>query len=445
MSSSSGFLVDAFEGVNDHFTSIEEKGSHGHNRLWRAKRFGRWYMLKGLGEREMEQAAYHEMLVKEFDILSRLQHPGVVQAMSLERVDPLGECIVMEWIEGVTLSEWLEGEPSRDERRQVAHQLMDALAHIHNNGVAHRDIKPSNIMVTTTGMAVKIIDFGLADTDQHAVLKQPAGTVSYMAPEQASASAPDTRNDIYSLGLVLKQMDLGGIYRRPIARCLQPIDDRYQSVEELQADLRRRASRRRMAAIAAAALALVAVVTGAVAITNRLNRSTDHATSERVDSLHNQLVRTTTVIDQSLRAQDSLVKRLAALNDSLAMLNSANAEMRGEQEQRLARQRLIDQAIAEGIRRINATNAATHLSQHVDTVSKLDCLWMDWHHLSTCGRQYALPPYMQEIHNRFSSKELSEIEYALTEHCTRYETSIQERLVKKGIWINRKDRLFPQY
>ena len=443
MSSSSGILVDAFEGVNDRFTSIEDKGTHGHNRLWRAKRYCRWFMLKGLGEAELGQMAYHEMLVKEFDIMSRLQHPGVVQAVNMEDVDGLGMCIVMEWVDGVTLKEWLQGDTTRDERRQVANQLMDALAHIHQQGVVHRDIKPSNIMITNTGMAVKIIDFGLADTDQHAVLKQPAGTVSYMAPEQVSASAPDTRNDIYSLGLVLKQMDLGCDYKASIARCLKPIEDRYQSVEELQVDLHRRASRRRMATIIAAALGLVAVITAAVAITSRLDRSTVNATSERVDSLHNQLERTTTVIDHSLRAQDSLVKRLAALNDSLAMLNNANAEMRGEQQERQARQRLIDQAIAEGIRRIDAINAATHLKNHLDTLSQGKYLWVDWNYLCRQGRERALPQFIIEIRDRFSSKELSEIEYALSEHCTQYETRLQEIIVKKNGWIYRENRKVP--
>ena len=121
--------------------------------------------------------------------MSRLQHPGVVEAKSLEDVPGLGRCIVMEWVNGATLKEWLSaGSHSRDERRQVAHQLMDALSHIHSQGVVHRDIKPSNIMVTNTGQSVKVIDFGLADTDAHTTLKQPAGTVSYMAPEQATAS-----------------------------------------------------------------------------------------------------------------------------------------------------------------------------------------------------------------------------------------------------------------
>ncbi len=441
MSSSSGFLVDAFEGVNDRFTSIEDKGTHGHNRLWRAKRYGRWLMLKGLGEAELGQMAYHEMLVKEFDIMSRLQHPGVVQAVNMEDVDGLGMCIVMEWVDGVTLKEWLQGDTTRDERRQVASQLMDALAHIHQQGVVHRDIKPSNIMITNTGMAVKVIDFGLADTDQHAVLKQPAGTVSYMAPEQAAASVPDVRNDIYSLGMVLGQMDLGGIYKVPIARCLLPIEERYQSVDELIIDLRRRAVRRRNSKIAAAILAVLALIAAAVNLSNRLNHST---TNERVDSLHNQLERTTTVIDQSIRMQDSLVKRLAALNDSLVMLNSVNAEMRGEQHARAARQQIVDQTIAEGIRRIDAINASTHLKHHLDTLSNSKYLWMDWNYLSQRGRSKAMPEYMIEIHNRFSTKELAEIEYALTEHCTQYETRMQQVIAKKNGWIYRENQKLPQ-
>ncbi|MBR6249177.1 MAG: hypothetical protein IKQ89_09320, partial [Muribaculaceae bacterium] len=286
-----------------------------------------------------------------------------------------------------------------------------------------------------TGKSAKIIDFGLADTDQHSVLKQPAGTVSYMAPEQAVASTPDTRNDIYSLGLVLKEMDLGRTYNTPIARCLMPIDDRYQSVDELQADLRRRGHRRRVATMVAAALLGTALIATALAL--GLNRTTDSATTERVDSLHNQLERTTSVIDQSLQAQDSLVKRLAALNDSLAMLNVANNEMRGEQQERLARQRLIEQAIADGIRRIDADNAATGIAHHLDTLSRGDYIWMDWNYQILRGREYALPRYMGEIRTRFSTKELSEIEYALNEHCSEYENRLRQIVNKKrGVFFH---------
>ena len=70
----------------------------------------------------------------------------------------------------------------------------------------YRDLKPENILVTRNGENIKLIDFGLADTDGHAVLKQPAGTPRYMSPEQKVKAEADARNDIYSLGIIMEQM-----------------------------------------------------------------------------------------------------------------------------------------------------------------------------------------------------------------------------------------------
>lgn len=118
--------------------------------------------------------------------------------------------------------------------------------------------------------------------------------------------------------------------------------------------------------------------------------------------------------------------------------------MRGEQHARAARQQIVDQTIAEGIRRIDAINASTHLKHHLDTLSNSKYLWMDWNYLSQRGRNKAMPEYMIEIHNRFSTKELAEIEYALTEHCTQYETRMQQVIAKKNGWIYRENQKLPQ-
>ncbi len=439
--STSGFVVDSFEGVNDHFTSLEVLGTHGHNVLARAKRFGRWYLLKGLAPEEQQQTAYHEMLVKEFDIMMRLQHPGIAQAVSLEDVDGMGKCIVMEWVEGVTLAEWLESNHTRDERRQVAGQLMDALAHIHQHGVVHRDIKPSNIMITANGQQAKIIDFGLADTDVHALLKHPAGTHSYMAPEQASASAPDIRNDIYSLGLVLEQMNLGQLYKSPIARCLKPIDKRYQSVEELQNYLRRRSHRWRIASVAALVFLTVGISAAIATAIARMHPSGNNSNAVVVDSLQQRLKNTEIEVKQGMLGQDSLHRQLVGMNDSLALVNATNQRLRTEQAERDSRQQLIQRAIAEGIRRIDAVNASTHLKEHTDTLTNGKYIWVDWHYLSLRGRRDALPKYMQDIRDQFSTKELSEIQYALIEHCNHYESSLQSKLSKKDVWIYNDDKV----
>lgn len=107
--------------------------------------------------------------------------------------DEIGPCIVIEYIDGLTLDAFLETKPSRQTRRKVIEQLVDALAYIHTKQVVHRDLRPSNILITRNGNNLKIIDFGLSDADDYAILKQSAGTLKYMAPEQ--------KNVIYETGV----------------------------------------------------------------------------------------------------------------------------------------------------------------------------------------------------------------------------------------------------
>lgn len=442
-SSVSEYLEDGFEGVSSEFTQLERLPSHGFNVLTRAKRYGHWYLLKSLNDEVKDKLVYQEMLRKEFDIMMRLQHPGVVQVINMENVASLGQCIVMEWVEGVTLKDWLNGPTTRDQQLHVAKQLLDAVAHIHSHGIAHRDIKPSNIMVTTNGKNVKIIDFGLADTDAHAILKQPAGTRQYMAPEQASTSQPDVRNDIYSLGVVLRQMDLGKIYKPVIAKSILPIDERYQSINEMQADLQHRESRRRTIGIGLTALAIAALLGATAVLAVMFNRKDptrvvvqDMKAREQVDSLRNALNQTSTQMEQSQLTQDSLRNHLGGLNDTITQLNAANVQLRDAQKAQEERAKRVDAAIAQGIKLINATNAATHLKEHIDTLSLSEYLWIDWHYQLKSGEK-EIPEYMNGIRNNFTSKELAEIEYALKEHCNNYESQIISKLKKvKGFFLD---------
>jgi serine/threonine protein kinase len=235
-SSASGYIQDTFEGISHTFTDVEILHTSDANVVAKAKRYGRWWLLKGLRQEVAAEQRYQQMLRKELEILMQLQHPTIVTAVGLEDVEGVGTCIVMEYVEGVTLSEWLKGHHRLQTRRSVARELTDAVAYIHSKGIVHRDLKPQNILITSNGNNVKVIDFGLADSDSYAVLKQPAGTHGYMAPEQTQATKPDVRNDIYSLGIILKQMKLGLGFRRIVSRCTSPILQRYQSVNELRRD-----------------------------------------------------------------------------------------------------------------------------------------------------------------------------------------------------------------
>lgn len=216
----------------DRFTDFSTVPSRGYSLLTRAKRNGRWWMLKGLKEPYRQDSVYRLMLQKEFDIMSQLQHPMIVSVYSLEEVSDLGLCIVMEWIDGITLKEWLQQkEHTQEQHRHVADMMLDALAYVHSRQAQHRDLKPSNILITHNGQYLKLIDFGLSDTDSHAILKADAGTEGYMAPEGAS--------DIYSLGCILREMELGWLSRWVVRKCLAPLHRRYTDIASIQRDLHR--------------------------------------------------------------------------------------------------------------------------------------------------------------------------------------------------------------
>lgn len=236
MDTNSGIILPQEAHVSEHFTDITPIPCKGYNLLCKAKRYGRWWMLKGLKPEFREQEIYRSLLRKEFEILISLQHPNIVSASSLEEIPGLGACIVMEWIEGRTFDAFLQ-EFSEGTLLPIIFQLLDALQYLHAKQIMHRDLKPSNIMITYNGNHVKLIDFGLSDADSYAILKQPAGTLGFTAPEQVTARQADIRNDIYSLGCVLEEMNLGKKYAAIIARCKAPISERYQHVEEIKRDI----------------------------------------------------------------------------------------------------------------------------------------------------------------------------------------------------------------
>jgi serine/threonine protein kinase len=228
----SGFLKPSDFVVNSNFTEFESIPTGGYSLLTRAKRNGRWWMLKGLKDPYRQDSVYRLMLQKEFDIMSQLQHPMVVSVFSLEEVEGLGLCIVMEWIDGITLKEWLaQGNHSRKQRRHVADMLMEALAYVQSRQTQHRDLKPSNIMLTNDGQHLKLIDFGLSDTDSHTILKAAAGTEGYMAPDGSS--------DIYSLGCILRELRIGWLSRMVIRKCCASSNQRYTDFTTIKRDLHR--------------------------------------------------------------------------------------------------------------------------------------------------------------------------------------------------------------
>lgn len=203
---------------------------------------GKWHVLKCLKPQLADSPEYRSLLQKEFEIGYQLNHPNIVRTIGLEEVEGLGVCIVMEYVEGRTLKQFLEGvgvrasQPAGVDLERIVRQLCDALSYLHARQIVHRDLKPSNILITDSGHYVKLIDFGLADTDSFAILKQPAGTRKYAAPEQMQKDVNiDGRADIYALGIIIQEFPQSTARLRNIAsRCTrEDRAERFQSAEEI--------------------------------------------------------------------------------------------------------------------------------------------------------------------------------------------------------------------
>lgn len=236
------------ESINHTFLLRQEIETHGFNRLVKASRDGKWYMLKGLKPELTDQSIYQRFLHKEYDIMQTIHHPYVAKCEGMTTVPGLGQCLIMEYVQGQSMREWLaksSQQPAKQrmsEAVRLVRQLAEALAVIHAQQIIHRDLKPENILITDNGHNVKIIDFGLSDTDSYAILKQPAGTLAYLAPETlAPEPVCDSRSDIYSFGCIVQELfkDLKGAkvrqYLEIARKCTLPIQQRPQHDNDLLA------------------------------------------------------------------------------------------------------------------------------------------------------------------------------------------------------------------
>ncbi len=220
MTDSSGWLTEPNRNfvMSEEFEILEEIPSAGYNRLFKAVRYGKFFVLKGLREEYIDDRLYQGLIAKEFDLLISLNHPNIVRCYGVEWVEELGLCIVMEYVDGRTLDKFLESNPSFSVRKKIVKQMLDAMDYYHELQLVHRDIKPSNILITNNGNNLRLIDFGLADTDYYAVFKEPAFTMQYASPEQMEGGKLDLRSDIYSFGRVLQQI-FPKSYKRVKKKC----------------------------------------------------------------------------------------------------------------------------------------------------------------------------------------------------------------------------------
>src|ERR671937_952002 len=255
---------------------LRKLGSGGMANVYLAEdqELGRRVAIKILNDRHANDDQFVERFRREAKNAAALSHPNIVSIY--DRGEAEGTYyIAMECLQGRTLKELIVGRGPAPIRTAIeyARQILGAIGFAHRNGIVHRDIKPHNVVVDTEGR-LKVTDFGIARSgaSQMTEVGSIIGTAQYLSPEQARGAGVDQTSDLYSVGIVLYEMltghvpftgetpleiamkhlssvpkppselrpevphDLDMVVLRALAK--DP-DERYQSAEEMSADLAR--------------------------------------------------------------------------------------------------------------------------------------------------------------------------------------------------------------
>ena len=239
--------VQSLPADNDIFSMLTciYKSQQGFSELWKARHKGKWVVLKCVRKEYVSSVLAKEMLAKEYQTGYPLQHPNIVTMLDFTQVPPLGDCIVEEYVDGMTLAEFIrKGQAADSDIKRILMQTVGAVGYLHQRQLIHHDLKPANIIITHNGGNVKLIDFGLSRTDDDASPQPVAGTVHYVATEMMEGKQSDCRADIYSLGVIIQDLvplcskSFGKRLQRIARRCIATLpDDRYQHADDLLDDL----------------------------------------------------------------------------------------------------------------------------------------------------------------------------------------------------------------
>lgn len=259
-------------GSDEAPTLLTPYAEHGFTMLWLITRNGRRFMLKGLSPAYRNKPEFRQLLRKEFELLVTLDSESVVRVWDIEENSATGLCIVMEYIQGATLSGHLESQRLKDsDKLALAIQLAEALSYIHSCGISHRDLKPDNIIVIPERKRLKLIDFGLGDGSDFITYKQSGGTRTYGAPEQINDCCGDSRSDVYSFGIILREL---GIANAIAKKCLRVNPDDRPTIDQVTKALKRkRTGLQKYAIPSIVAFALLSLGMNLYLLNNTITRS----------------------------------------------------------------------------------------------------------------------------------------------------------------------------
>lgn len=219
--------------LGNRYEILTEVGSGGMARVYKAKDryLQRIVAIKILKDEFREDSEFLKRFDTEAQAAASLTHPNIVQIYDVGR-DNSRYYIVMEYVDGITLKEYITDKGSLDwkETIDISIQICSALSKAHSRNIIHRDIKPNNIIMTSEGVP-KVADFGIArsvssETDTMTI--DTIGSVHYSSPEQARGGYTDEQSDIYSIGVTMFEMVTGELPfdgETPVAVALKHIQD----------------------------------------------------------------------------------------------------------------------------------------------------------------------------------------------------------------------------
>ncbi len=226
--------------LGNRYELVEKIGTGGMAEVYKARcrLLNRFVAVKILKQEYINDEEFLARFKTESQAAASLSHHNIVSIYDVGRD---GDCnyIVMEFVEGITLKEYIDknGIFSWREAIDISVQILDALDHAHKHNIVHRDIKPHNIMITPD-KSIKVMDFGIARAATASTLTLSGttiGSVHYFSPEQAKGSYTDAKSDIYSMGIVMYEMLTGRVPfdgDSPISIAIMQIQNNPPSLKE---------------------------------------------------------------------------------------------------------------------------------------------------------------------------------------------------------------------
>jgi serine/threonine protein kinase len=185
---------------------------------------GKRVVVKRVHDHVIEHPKFRQLFEAEVRSMGDFQHPYAVRMLDASLDDPIGPCLVLEYVPGITLETLLMRQRLLhvDRVAQLLGYFCHALQAAHEAGIIHRDLKPANLMVLNANApteALKVMDFGFAGfaAKPHIQLAEltghgpiyAIGTPAYVSPEMIRGDRVDTRSDLYSVGVILFEMLTG--------------------------------------------------------------------------------------------------------------------------------------------------------------------------------------------------------------------------------------------